>query len=227
MLSRVGASTFFGLVGFGFAVAGQNLVKCPVVLDGRVPAGTPLTFFDTSNTLFNPDFVKGNNLKWSQILQLPNVTASRFDAAGGNIPVEVTISDASIFQSQNGFRRAGLQFAADSANDASDTGIKTIHFSVKQDPQRKLNLTHEYLVGDGGARSIECRLIISRMYGTRLQHLMRTNSTLRLAPLSERTETTNRASRYSAGQTTKSTPSQRILLPGRTLQCNSTTAKSW
>ncbi|KAJ4331924.1 hypothetical protein N0V87_008782 [Didymella glomerata] len=121
-------------------------VKCPVVLDGRVPTNlskTP-TVFDTSNALFNPDYVKGNNLTWSQILKFPATEPSRFDGAAHSA-VEVTISDASIFQKQYGFRRAGLQFAKDSPQDASDVGIKTLHFSVKQDPARPLNLTHEYL----------------------------------------------------------------------------------
>jgi hypothetical protein len=121
-------------------------VKCPIVLDGRVPTNvskTP-TIFDTSNALFNPDYVKGNNLTWSQILKFPATEPSRFDGPA-YAAVEVTISDQSIFQKQNGFRRAGLQFAKDSPQDPSDEGVKTLHFSVKQDPTRPLNLTHEYL----------------------------------------------------------------------------------
>ncbi|KAH6625219.1 hypothetical protein C7974DRAFT_360184 [Boeremia exigua] len=121
-------------------------VKCPIVLDGRVSSAlskTP-TAFDTSNALFNPDYVKGNNITWSQILKFPATEASRFDGSA-NTAVEVTISDQSIFQQQFGFRRAGLQFAADSPQDPSDEGIKTLHFSVKQNPARPLNLTHEYL----------------------------------------------------------------------------------
>jgi hypothetical protein len=118
--------------------------NCTVILDGRVPSGTTLQTFDTSSSLFNPDYVKGANLAWSDILIEPDVTASRFDVSSG-VPIEVTISDASIFNSQTGFRRAGLQFKADSSSDSSDSGIKTIHWSVKQDPERPLNLTHEYL----------------------------------------------------------------------------------
>lgn len=128
------------------AVTPKDNVKCPIVLDGRVPTNlskTP-TVFDTKNALFNPDYVKGNNLTWSQILKFPATEPSRFDGAA-HAAVEVTISDQSIFQKQNGFRRAGLQFAADSPQDASDEGVKTLHFSVKQDPARPLNLTHEYL----------------------------------------------------------------------------------
>jgi len=119
--------------------------KCTIVFDGRVPVGTAPTFFDTyaTNTIFNPDYVKGNDLKWSQILKFPNAT-SRFDGEKYTA-VEVTLSDQSIFQKQNGFRRAGLQFLKDAADGEGGKGVKTLHWSVKQDPARPLNLTHEYL----------------------------------------------------------------------------------
>ena len=121
------------------------VIKCPIIFDGRVPNGTAVTYFDTSNSLFNPDYVKGANLKWSQILQVPSVTKSKFDT-GGYEPIEVTISDASIFNNQTGFRRAGLQFSSDSSTGPGDSGVKTIHWSVKQDPAKPMNLSHEYLV---------------------------------------------------------------------------------
>jgi hypothetical protein len=122
-------------------------VKCPIVFDGRVPVGTEPTFFDTyaTNTIFNPDYVKGNDLKWSEILKFPEGESSRFDGEEYT-PLEVTLSDQSIFQQQKGFRRAGLQFLKDSPDGPGTVGIKTLHFSVKQDPARPLNLTHEYLV---------------------------------------------------------------------------------
>lgn len=122
-------------------------VKCPIVLDGRVKTSlTPTDFDSYSTSPFNPDYVKGNNLKWSDILVFPTDTgASRFDNTSFK-PFEVTISDASIFQKQQGFRRAGLQIQGDTnTGSPGDSGIKTIHFSVKQDPKRPLNLTHEYL----------------------------------------------------------------------------------
>jgi hypothetical protein len=122
-------------------------VKCPIVFDGRVKASAALTDFDSASTSpFNPDYVKGNNLTWSQILQFPKVAANaRFDNASYK-PVEVTLSDASIFQSQHGFRRAGLLFQADSnTGSPGSSGVKTVHFSVHWDAQRALNLSHEYL----------------------------------------------------------------------------------
>jgi hypothetical protein len=122
-------------------------IKCPIVFDGRVPVGTDPTFFDTyaTNTIFNPDYVKGNDLKWSEILKFPQGNASRFDGTEYTA-LEVTLSDKSIFQKQNGFRRAGLQFLKDASDGPGTVGVKTLHFSVKQDPARPLNLTHEYLV---------------------------------------------------------------------------------
>ncbi len=127
-------------------------IKCPIVFDGRIPSTLALADFDSSGSgsPYGTDYVKGNNLKWSEILLLPAVPASRFDAAGGTFqPVEVTLSDKSIFQKQNGFRRAGLQFNGDGNNNSPGygSGIKTLHFSVKQDAARPLNLSHEYLVG--------------------------------------------------------------------------------
>ncbi|CAK7227892.1 hypothetical protein SCUCBS95973_006695 [Sporothrix curviconia] len=129
-------------------------IKCPIVFDGRIPSTLALSNFDSygGGNPFGAEYVKGNDLKWSQILQLPTVSTSRFDAAvntSGAAPfkaVEVTLSDKSIFQKQHGFRRAGLQFNGDT-NTGSPAwkGIKTLHFSVRQDAQRPLNLSHEYL----------------------------------------------------------------------------------
>ncbi|KAH7402948.1 hypothetical protein BKA66DRAFT_564831 [Pyrenochaeta sp. MPI-SDFR-AT-0127] len=147
--------TFFSLVAAASTVFAapharpQKQVRvdptCPIVFDGRVPLNTIPTFFDTyaTNTIFNPDYVKGNDLKWSEILKFPNIT-SRFDG-DKYTAVEVTLSDKSIFQKQNGFRRAGLQFLKDASDGEGGKGVKTLHWSVKQDPARPLNLTHEYL----------------------------------------------------------------------------------
>ena len=134
----------------GSLVAAQSggTVKCPIVFDGRVAASLKLTDFDTSGkgSPYGADYVKGQSLKWSDILLFPTVANSRFDNASFK-SVEVTLSDKSIFQTQKGFRRAGLQFNGDSNNGSPGwTGIKTLHFSVKQDPSRPLNLSHEYLV---------------------------------------------------------------------------------
>ncbi|KAH7133445.1 hypothetical protein B0J13DRAFT_678476 [Dactylonectria estremocensis] len=129
----------------------QATNSCAIIFDGRVPSTASLTDFDTASgggwNPFNPEYVKGNGLAWSDILLLPTpASPSRFDAAAGSVPVEVTISDASIFQKQNGFRRAGLQFNKDNNEDSPGSeGVVTLHFSVLQDKSRPLNLTHEYL----------------------------------------------------------------------------------
>ncbi|KAK1689493.1 hypothetical protein BDP55DRAFT_546147 [Colletotrichum godetiae] len=134
-------------------------IQCPLIFDGRVPAtATPRDFdapFGGGWNPYNPDYVKGANLSWSDIILLPGpvpvstrpgTRSSRFDAAEKKRPLEVTISDASIFMNQQGFRRAGLLFARD-ANEGSPAGegVKTMHFSVRLDLERPLNLTHEYL----------------------------------------------------------------------------------
>lgn len=120
-------------------------VSCPVVLDGRIPNALELTALDTANGIFNPDYVKGNNVSWSEALLFPDVTPSRFDLSDYK-PVEVTINNASIFQKQYGFRRAGLQFANDSnTGSLGYQGVRTLHWSIKQDAKRALNTSHEYL----------------------------------------------------------------------------------
>lgn len=86
-------------------------------------------------------------LKLSEVLEFPKVCGSLFDK--GTKPVGVTINDKSIFAPsadnvQKGFRRLELLPASNDGADASTSGIKTLHFSVMKDPQRPLNLTHEY-----------------------------------------------------------------------------------
>lgn len=125
---------------------GTGVIKCPVILNGLVKSSLTLTDFDSYATSpFNPDYIRGSE-KFSQSLQFPNVTSSRFDNDTTKA-IEVTINDASIFQTQKGFRRAGLQIQGDTnTGGPGTTGVRTLHFSVKQDPARPLNLTHEYLV---------------------------------------------------------------------------------
>ncbi|KAF3066591.1 hypothetical protein GL218_09047 [Daldinia childiae] len=145
------SSTFFtGLLLASSASArpakrGTGEIKCPVVLSGFVPADmTPTDFDSYATSPFNPDYIRGTE-KFSEILQFPEIEASRFDNASTRA-VEVTINDKSIFQKQNGFRRAGLQIQGDTNENSPGTqGVKTLHFSVKQDAERTLNLTHEYL----------------------------------------------------------------------------------
>jgi len=124
----------------------KPVTSCPITIDGRVPRAATLKTFDTTASPFNPDYTKGQNLSWSQILLLPRVQPSKFDVPAHK-PVEVTISDKSIFVAggnpQLGFRRAGLLLG--NGSDESNVGVKTFHWSVLQDHSRRMNLTHEYM----------------------------------------------------------------------------------
>lgn len=131
------------LVSLASLAASQSAIQ----FDGRVPAGTQLSAFDSENGLFNPDNVFGKNLTFSQLLQLPDVAPSLFDV--GTVPLEVTVSDESIFAPsadnvQLGFRRAELLPASNNGTDASTLGVKSLHFSLMKDAARPLNLSHEY-----------------------------------------------------------------------------------
>lgn len=122
-------------------------IKCPVVIDGRIPLNDTLSTFDTAAAPFDPNNTKASNLSWSEILLLPDARGSKFDSPGHK-SVEVTINDSSLFlpgggQLEIGFRRAGLLFG--NGTDETNVGIKTFHWSVKQDPHRPMNLSHEYM----------------------------------------------------------------------------------
>jgi hypothetical protein len=124
--------------------------KCPLQFDGRIPSTFTPASFDAANAFFSQSNVFGQGLKFSQLIQLPAInTPSLFDTAA-SVPLEVTISDKSIFAPsadnvQTGFRRAELLPASNSGTDTSTTGVKTLHFSVmKDDAARPLNLSHEY-----------------------------------------------------------------------------------
>lgn len=45
---------------------------------------------------------------------------------------------------QTGFRRAELLPASNNGSDPSTLGIKTLHFSIRKDNARPLNVSHEY-----------------------------------------------------------------------------------
>lgn len=128
-----------------FALADQ--IQCPVNIDGRIPLNDTLSAFNTAAAPFDPNNTKASNLSWSEILILPRIQGSRFDSPGHK-PLEVTINDSSLFmpgggQLQTGFRRAGLLFG--NGTDETNVGVKSFHWSVKQDPNKPMNLSHEYM----------------------------------------------------------------------------------
>ncbi|KAF1979595.1 hypothetical protein BU23DRAFT_496301 [Bimuria novae-zelandiae CBS 107.79] len=131
----------------------RDTVQCPIIFDGRVPHNFSTTAFDLADVSpYSTQYVKGENLTWSQIILLPNASSSRFDTLGVHRPLEVTINDHSLFRAgqrlQTGFRRAGLLLKNDknaAGADAADQGVVTFHWSVKQDASKPLNLSHEYM----------------------------------------------------------------------------------
>ncbi|KAK1659051.1 hypothetical protein BDP55DRAFT_620692 [Colletotrichum godetiae] len=130
----------FTLLSFASVAVAQ---QCTLQFDGRVTTGTEAEAFDAENNLFSPQNVFGAGLSFSKVLQLPNEASSPFDG-NDNVPLEVTISDQSIFNKQTGFRRAELIPSTNTGTDESTTGVKTLHFSLSKDVQRPLNLSHEY-----------------------------------------------------------------------------------
>lgn len=138
-------SSFVSTLSLALGVSAQS---CKLQFDGRIPNNFQLAQFDTTNNIFNPKNVFGKDLSFSKLIQLPKTAGSLFDSAGTQ-PLEVTISDKSIFVPnantvQNGFRRAELLAASNSGTDDSTKGVKTLHFSIAKDAQRPLNLSHEY-----------------------------------------------------------------------------------
>ncbi|KAG9228729.1 hypothetical protein BJ875DRAFT_434820 [Amylocarpus encephaloides] len=138
-------NTFSALVWTSSALA----QKCPVALEGRIPAGSTPATFDITASPFDSKNVKGQNLTFAEIIQLPtNLSASLFDT-NNTIPLLLTLSGQSIFAPsadniQTGFRRCELLPATNNGTDASTLGQKIIHFSVMKDDTKPLNTTHGY-----------------------------------------------------------------------------------
>jgi hypothetical protein len=110
------------------APTSKSDIKCPITIDGRIPQNFALSTFDTTSSPFNPNYVLGQNLTWSKILNFPHVSPSKFDIRAKDKAVEVTISDRSLFvpgggNAQVGFRRAGLLLG--NGSDATVVGVKT------------------------------------------------------------------------------------------------------
>ncbi|KAI8940310.1 hypothetical protein NX059_004006 [Plenodomus lindquistii] len=118
-----------------------------IVYDGRVQADATKQDFDASTGPFGPDFVKGANLTFSQLIEFPEVEPSLFDAKVGAKAFEVQVNDLSIFvpgdaaSAQSAVRRTEL-----SPNGGGNvtTGVKTLHVSLHPSAQNPLNVSHEY-----------------------------------------------------------------------------------
>jgi hypothetical protein len=123
---------------------------CPIIHDGRIPSTFTIpTQFDTSSSPFSSSHVKGESLKFSNIIRFPSTSPSRFDLPAGK-PIQVSINQKSIFRPgsgppQLGFRRVGLILAGNNGSDASTTGIKTFHWSTHFAGTNQFNYSHEYI----------------------------------------------------------------------------------
>ncbi|KAF4627216.1 hypothetical protein G7Y89_g10940 [Cudoniella acicularis] len=129
---------------------GQVLAqKWPIVFKGRMSKGSTPATFDSTASLFDSKNVKGANLTWAQIIQLPNTTISLFDTNITTISTLITLFDASIFAPsatniQTGSRRAELLLSSNNGSDSSTLGQKIVRFLIMKDTKRPLNMSHEY-----------------------------------------------------------------------------------
>lgn len=134
-------------VSAAFAVPSKPASTCPFVFDGRVPKTATGATFDRDLLPYNPKYDLGANLTWADVLLFPEVPKSLFDNSSTKA-VEVTIDDRAVFtpsptNAQIGFRRNELLPQPANVN-ASVTGIKTLHWSMRSDVHRLLNYSHEY-----------------------------------------------------------------------------------
>ncbi|CCA72240.1 hypothetical protein PIIN_06174 [Serendipita indica DSM 11827] len=138
--------TFIALL--GLATTSLATRSCSLLFDGRVPVTAKPADFDKNTSIYNYQFVHGANQTWSEIIKFPPVPPSMFDTPRSKA-VEVTINDKSIFAPgggapQVGFRRSELIPATNNGSDATVQGTTTFHWSIRNDPARPLNYSHEY-----------------------------------------------------------------------------------
>ncbi|KZV87211.1 hypothetical protein EXIGLDRAFT_652353 [Exidia glandulosa HHB12029] len=123
--------------------------SCPILFDGRVALTARAADFDKDTSKFDHQFVHGENQTWAEILKFPVVSPSLFDLPKFAKAVEVTLTDGSIFvpgggPPQVGFRRSELIPASNNGTDVTVQGTTTFHWSLRDDPARPLNYSHEY-----------------------------------------------------------------------------------
>ncbi|OAG08734.1 uncharacterized protein CC84DRAFT_1204022 [Paraphaeosphaeria sporulosa] len=119
-----------------------------IVYDGRVKENATKADFDTTTGPFGKDFVKGQNLTFSQLVAFPSVEPSNFDAQVGAKAIEVQINDQSIFVPGNNIANAQTAVRRTELNPNgggnTTTGVKTLHVSLQPSAQHPLNISHEY-----------------------------------------------------------------------------------
>ncbi|TDZ31338.1 hypothetical protein C8035_v005955 [Colletotrichum spinosum] len=134
----------------GEAKAGNT--SALVLPDGRIKADATPESFNVLESVFKSAVVKGDGLKFSDVITFPKVDASLFDKATNTKAFAINIDDKSVFvpkggEAQSNIRRADLLPSIRSqANDVAVTGVRTMHFSIQRDATKPLNLTHDYQV---------------------------------------------------------------------------------
>ncbi|GJJ14876.1 hypothetical protein Clacol_009145 [Clathrus columnatus] len=127
-------------------------IKCPILFDGRVHKNVQPADFDKNSSIYDHQFVHGQNQTWAEIIKFPEgVPPSLFEISTNTKAVEVTINQNSIFVPggdppvpETGFRRSELIPALNNGTDITVQGTRTFHWSIRNDPTRPLNLSHEY-----------------------------------------------------------------------------------
>ncbi|KAI9149076.1 hypothetical protein HJFPF1_11123 [Paramyrothecium foliicola] len=143
------ALTLFAALSFqGVAAACVPHPSCPLSFDGRVALNATPALFASNSSAFNPKYVLGQNVTWDQIIEFPSVPPSRFDKRAKTKPIGLSLSDKSVFRSgsegiETALRRAELIV---NGKDNTVSGHKTWHISLRTDPSRPLNYTHEYIL---------------------------------------------------------------------------------
>ncbi|KAK1994547.1 hypothetical protein LX36DRAFT_683590 [Colletotrichum falcatum] len=117
--------------------------NCTLSFDGRTPSTAEPSLFVSKASVFNPGNVLGQNVTWDQIIEFPNVPPSR-----DTKPIGLSLSDKSIFASSSEGQEVALRRAELLVNKKDETvsGHKTWHISLRTDPTRPLNYTHEYVL---------------------------------------------------------------------------------
>lgn len=141
-----------------------------VLPDGRIAQNAVAEDFNVLASPFKSAVVKGDGLNFSDVITFPDIQPSIFDAAGNTKAFQININDQSIFvpegqAPQDEFRRADLlPSIASTLNNVSTTGVKTMHFSVQQDPAKPLALTtNEYQVAFLETADFESRIFDVRV----------------------------------------------------------------
>lgn len=147
------ATPSFSIIGLlAMLLSGQALAQdaaaCTLTFDGRIPQAATAQTFVSKQSPFNPTHVLGPNVTWDEIIEFPAIPQSRFDKVVNSKPVGLSISDKSVFLSGTEGLETALRRAELLLNKRDDTvsGHVTWHLSLRTDPARPLNYTHEYLL---------------------------------------------------------------------------------